>query len=639
MFSAYFSENKQNSFRITVQNANPNDKDRFKEIVFNIFKKVSKEGFDKATLEGIINRIEFSLVEGDTSQKGLMYMYMILQTWFFSDNPFLALEFESSLAKTKEIILNNSINLLVEKYLVNNNHSVLMVLKPEIGLQQNIDLEIQKKLSEYKNSLSKQELINLVNETNELKSYQEKKDSPEAISSIPMLSLSDISPEVEWYNLEEKKIGDVPLLFNEDFTNNILYTKLYFDLKVLPQKLIPYAELLSSIIGTLDTKNYSYGELDDELNIHTGGCYTGVSAFLEENSDDKLLPKFIVTAKSTSEKCEKLFELISETFIYTKFSDVKRLKVLLIRFQSRVEADIKQNGVNCAITRLISYYSNSGMFSETINGLEYYNFITDITTNFDSKQQEIIDNLQLTANLLFTKQNLVVGVSCSADNLEQFTNGVKQFITKLPAGTENHHNWKFDLEVKNEGLISSSKVQFVVKGYDFSKLGYSWNGKLAVLKQILSREWLQTQIRVLGGAYGGFCGFTPTGQAYFASYRDPNLTETLTNFDNTPEYLKSFTADELEMTRFIIGTISNIDKPTTPSQRGNVAFSRYFRKVTKEDLKNERAAILSTTQNDIKDMSKMVSDVLSQGAICVYGSEKKILESKDLFKKVYNVTQ
>ncbi|HRW62946.1 MAG TPA: hypothetical protein P5132_05635, partial [Bacteroidales bacterium] len=306
---------------------------------------------------------------------------------------------------------------------------------------------------------------------------------------------------------------------------------------------------------------------------------------------------------------------------------------------ARTENMVKNNGLGLAMTRLSSYYTNQGMYNELTNGLEYYRFITDLTKNFDNKNKEISEKLAQTAALLFNKKNMIAAITCSNDNFNSYKENLKSFVTNLPEGSGEFNDWKFDLSIKNEGLISASKVQYVVKGYDMKQLGYNWDGKMRVLNQVLSRDYLHNKVRVMGGAYGGFSGFSQNGNVYFASYRDPNLKETLENYDGSPEFLKNFEADENEMTRFIIGTIANMDNPTTASQRGSIAVYNYFTKTTIDELKAERNAVLTSTPEDIKAMEKMVQDILSQNAVCVYGGQEKLEENKDLFNSLVNIVE
>jgi Zn-dependent M16 (insulinase) family peptidase len=469
--------------------------------------------------------------------------------------------------------------------------------------------------------------------------YQQSEDTPEALAAIPMLGLADIGKEIEWYAVTEKTVANVPVLHFDEFTNDIIYSNLYFDVRVLPQELIPYASLLSSVLGKLSTENYSYGELDNALNINTGGFYASTTSFLENKTDEKLLPKLMISSKATIDKAGKLFELIDEILNKSNFGDSLRLKELITREQARVDSDIKNNGLNYAMTRLNSYYLNSGMYNELVSGLEYYRFITGLSENFNEKAADIQAKLSETARLLFAKGNLTAGVTCSQKDYPAFSEGMEKFATSLSEDAAMLNDWKFDFEKKNEGLLTASKVQYVVKGYDYKKLGYKYDGKMRVLNQVLSTDWLQNQIRVIGGAYGGFAGFSPSGNVYFGSYRDPNLKETLENYDNTVGYLDKFEADEKTMTRFIIGTVSRLDQPMNVSDKGNLAFQRYFEKTTPEELKAEREAVLSTTPADIKAMSKLVADILGQDAICVYGNDEKIKANAELFGELVKLDE
>ncbi|MEJ2542624.1 MAG: hypothetical protein P8Y99_01010 [Calditrichaceae bacterium] len=396
--------------------------------------------------------------------------------------------------------------------------------------------------------------------------------------------------------------------------------------------------MLSEVLGSLNTENYSYGDLDKALNLHTGGFNTFLNTYLENKNDENLIPKFIVNSKASNDKVDKMFELMAEIVNNSIYSDKDRLKAVLTRHQSRLDANIKQNGFGYARTRLLSYFSNEGMFDEMTGGVEYYWFVTDLVNTFDEKADEIVKSLTETAHMLFNKNNLMTSVTSSKDDIGKFDSNFEKFVNTQPEGSADYKTWNFKLESKNEGLLAASKVQYVIKGYDFKKLGYEWDGKMRVLNQILSSDYLQNQIRVIGGAYGGFCSFGSTGMVYFASYRDPNLKETLKNYDATPEYLTSFEADDTEMVLYIIGTISRIDRPLTPSQKGNVAVQNYFQKTTREDQQKDREAILATTVEDIKSMKKMVEDILTQDAFCVYGNEEKIQSEKKLFKELVQLT-
>jgi len=637
--NAYVDDLKQNVFQIVIQNANAEDTDKFYSIVTDKLKEIVKNGVDKDAVEGTLNRIEFNLREGDDAQKGLTYNFQAINSWFFADDPFPGLEYERPLAELKKEIKEGYLEEVIQKHFIDNNHVLLLTMQPKPGLEKENDTKISKELEEFKSKLSDADKDALVKETNALIEHQKREDTEEALATIPLLDLKDINRDVEWYDVSENKINSVPVIHHEVFTNSVVYNRLNFDLQVLPVEMIPYASLLSEVMGSMNTENYSYGDLDNALNKHTGGFNTSLTSYLKDLNDKNLIPKFVVSSKAMNSKVDKMFNLIDEIVNKTKFANKDRLKAVLTRHQSRLDSRVKRDGLGYARTRMQSYYSNQGMFNELRNGLDYYWFVTDLVDNYDSKADEIINNLSEIASLLFTQENLIVGTTCSKDDFDNYLKQTEGFINSLPNKKSEIKKWIFNPEAKNEGLLSASKVQYVVKGYDYKKLGYEWSGKMRVLNQILSREFIVKQVRVIGGAYGGWTVFSPTGYVYWGSYRDPNLSKTLENYDASPDFLENFTADEKAMTRFIIGTVARLDRPLTPSAQGALAFRRYLQGTTKSYVQEERDAVLSTTVEDVKQYKKMVSELLDKDIYCVYGNEEKLKSEEKLFKKLVKLSK
>ena len=187
------------------------------------------------------------------------------------------------------------------------------------------------------------------------------------------------------------------------------------------------------------------------------------------------------------------------------------------------------------------------------------------------------------------------------------------------------------LEKKNEGFKTSSKVQYVARTGNFIDAGLSYTGALQILKVILSYDYLWQNIRVKGGAYGCMSGFSKLGEGYFMSYRDPNLEKTNQVYEGIPAYLKEFDVSERDMTKYIIGTISNIDQPMTPAARGDRSMTLYMNKVSPEMIYEERNQILDAKAEDIRALAEIVEAVLKDNYFCVVGNEEKIEEQKELF--------
>jgi Zn-dependent M16 (insulinase) family peptidase len=625
---------QQNMFSIVVQNANAAEKDSFRNVIIETLKKVVKEKIDREALQGSINRMEFRLREGDDAQKGIAYMSRSMTSWLFTNDPFPALEYEKQLTLLKTSLTSSYLEDIIQKELIDNPYGLVVTLEPKPGMEkENVEKTIAG-LAAYKQKLAANDLDTIVKTTQDLVAYQKKEDKPEALASIPVLKISDINHDATWYDVKSQKVDGVTQLYHNEFTNNIIYMNYWFDLRVIPQDMIPYAAVLTELLGKMDAGSYSYEKLDKALNINTGGFNTSLAAFLPDYDDNKLMPEFRIQMKTTSEKLDTSLRLLAEILTKTKLDNKERLGELLHRHQSQVESNVTQNGYGVALNRLESYYSQRGVFNDMIRGASYYWFLTDLVKQYTADPASVISRLTLVRDALFTKNNLMAGTTSSEDDFRIYSKNLPLLSSELPDKPVSFNTWQLKPVAKNEGIETASKVQYVLQGYDFRKLGIPWDGKWNVLSQVMSTDWLQTRIRVVGGAYGGFSGISKSGTFYLASYRDPNLKETLDNYQGTIDYLAKFKADSLTMTRYIIGTIANLDYLMTPSEKGDLAFRRYMENTSKEAIQKDRDEVLSTTPEDISKMSAVVAKVLGQQVFCVYGNEDKLKANKNLFKNL-----
>ncbi len=628
---------KQNVVQITVQNANPGDRDKFMELFRKTLQDVISKGFDKDEVKGLLNRLEFQMREGNDAQKGLRYMGEVANGWIFADDPFRELEYEKTLAGLKQALSTQYLEKIARKYLLENPHSLLFTMEPKAGLDKERHAKTTEKLRQYKASLSAEEKEKLIKETRELIEYQKREDDPAALATIPLLSLSDVNPTAAYYSAEALELDKQAVLWHKTFTNGIAYLSLHFDLRQLPQDLIPYASMLCDLSTLFDTEKHTYGEVSKLLNMYTGGFNTKLQTYLENYDDDRLVPKFAVTTKVMPEQLDNMFGLTQEILLQSKFTDKERLKTLLTRLQSQLDANAKRDGIGIAMGRIQSYFSKQGLFREITGGLDYYWFVTDLSRNFEQKAGEISSKLRQVSEMLFTRENCTVSFTGTEAEMNAFRPALQRFTAGFRSAQPMYHGWNLKPEKKNEGIITSSKVQYVVEGYNFRKLGYGWDGKLRVLNQVLSSDWLQNQVRVIGGAYGGFSRISPDGTITFNSYRDPNLKETLDAYKGTVQYLQQLSIDQTELSRYIIGTISGMDRPLTPAQQGEQAVANHFTGRTAMQAQKDRDAVLSTTLTDLRNFSKLVSDVLATQTVCVYGNSEKITASGELFGKMVKI--
>ncbi len=639
VFGSYQNYLLQPSFSIVVKDANEKDENSFLEIVQNTLRELVSKGIDKRLAEAAINHREFKLREADFGSipKGLVYGIQCMDSWLYGEDPTIHLRFESTLEEIRKALTEPLFEQLIEKYLLNNTHCAMVMVKPKPGLAEEKDREVYEMLQAYKAELSELEIDEIINNTRELMNKQAQPDSPQDLESIPMVELSDIEPEAETLPLVEQQVSGVKVLHHPLFTNGIAYLNLWFDSSAVPVELIPYAGLLVSILGKISTENYNYEELAKEINIYTGGIDYSIQALALNGKDGEYVPKLLVRSKALVDKLPKLLELLGEVIKGTVFDDTRRLKEIIQETRSRMEMVINQSGNMMAMNRLSSYFSPAGKYTELNSGISFYHFLSNLERNFEASSQELVDNLKKASQIIFRKNSLTAGITLPEEDYGEFARLFGSFADNMPDREIPAAPFEFKEAAENEGLLTPSKVQYVAKGYSYIRKGYKYSGALQVLRTIANLDYLWNRVRVQGGAYGVSVVFTRSGMMLFASYRDPNLTETLNAYEGLTEYLSNFTADEREMKKYIIGTISRLDTPLTPQMKGERSETNYFSGITQEDIQKERDEILSTTSEDIKALTTLAADVLKNQYICVLGSESKIKQHKDLFKNLVQV--
>ena len=639
VFGSFDGGIKQPVFSVIAKNSDPQKANEFKSVVENTLKELVKNGIDKKLIEGCINAYEFRLREADTGgyPKGLIYYMNAMDSWLYDGDPLMHIKYENQIQNIKKALTTNYFESLIEKYLLNNSHSSLLILKPEKGLSDKEEKQLQEELNTYKSSLREDEIQKIVDETEGLIVRQSTPDSPELLETIPLLSLEDIEKNVEELEIDSENYNDIKILKHNSFTSNIAYLNFLFDAKCIKEDDIQYFSLLGNLLGKVDTKNYNYKELFNEILINTGDLYFRNQIYGNEKDYSSYNPYMEIHSKVMDDKLYKSLELMAEIIQNSLFTDNKRIREIIRELISRLEMILMQAGHQVAVGRVGSYFSPSALYMEKTSGYDYFKFLKDLENNFDEKIEDLKAKLVQLQKTVFNKNNLTIFITGEEKELNELKKNLNIVLNVLSDNKVEECEYKFEETPKNEGLMTPGNVQYVAKGYNFKKLGYEYKGSMLVLKTILGYDYLWNRVRVKGGAYGAMTTIARTGNMAFVSYRDPNLEQTLEAYNEAPKFIEEFDVSDREMTKYIIGTISNLEGPLTPSARGEKALGMYMRGITKEDRQKERNEVLSSTVADIKTYSKVINDVMKQDFIAVVGNEKKIKENSNLFKDTINV--
>ena len=636
VFGGYNSGILQPFFSVVAKNADSSQKEAFLSLVDETLRRIADEGIDRKSLLAGLNYYEFKYREADYGSfpKGLMYGLQCFDSWLYDESdPFMHLAYADTFGWLKQEMENGYFENLIRERLLDNPHSAVIVLCPEKGLSEKREAALAERLAEKKAAMSGDERRELVRATRELKAYQEEPTDPEILKKIPMLSRKDIRRTIQPLNWTESQDCGVTVLHHDLFTAGIGYLRLLFDVEAVADEDLPVLALLSSVLGYMDTERYGYRELFNEIHIETGGISTGIASYVDARSR-KFRSMFEFTAKTFYDKLDFCFAIIEEMIRRTRFDDEKRLREIVAEAKSRSQMRLLSAGHQAAVLRASSYLSESACFGEQTGGIAYYKFIEELDAHFDERKGDVIARLKKVASQIFTPDRLLVSYTADGDGFEKLHQPLSSFVNALYPKGQPVAGRKLPLKKKNEGFLSSSGVQYVAQCGNFRDAGFDYTGALRILKLILSYDYLWIQLRVKGGAYGCMSGFSKNGDSYFVSYRDPHLKKTLSIYQGIPDYLRAFEADEREMTKYVIGTISEMDTPLTPFARGNRSLAAWLCHTTEEMLQEERDQIVTAKAEDIRALAPLIESILKDGSVCVLGNAQKCREDASVFQEL-----
>lgn len=632
VFSSFDNGVQQTTFSIIARGADAADKDKFIKTINDTFAKLA-EGVDRDAVKAAITKAEFRHKEANFGRypKGLMYGLDAFNSWLYDDSAALMFfEMNDVYAELKEDVDKGYFEQLIRECFIDNTFGTYITLNPKRGLDEEKERQTAEKLAAYKETLSEEELVRLVNETKALKVYQETPSPAEDLAKVPLLEISDIPKEAKKLNNVESEIGGLKVVTHDIFTNGIGYLRFYFNIDDLDDGLIPYMAALTCLFKYVGTKEHTDAELSNEIDSNIGGIEFDLVGYSNARKINKF---FYVSIKALYEKLPYAVRLMEEILFSSKLDDKKKIKELIAEERSGMKNSMSASGHVTAYTRAMSYIDEGARFTDMTGGVAYYEFLCDVADHFDERADEFIGKMKEALSLVLRKGGLTVSYTGHEDVsglLGESFAGVGGRLSDRAAGEIK----PFAPDIRNEGFKTASQVQYVAVAGNFRDKGYEFDSSLKVLKMIFSYGYLWENVRVKGGAYGAMCSFLENGTCYMSSYRDPNLMETYGIFKNAYKYVESFSCSDRDMTKYIIGTMAVIDAPATPLAEGISNMARYFMDETDGKAQADRDRILSTDCEAIRGLAPLIKAITDSGIICAVGGENKIEENKGSFDNI-----
>jgi presequence protease len=619
---------RQPMFSIGLKGIDPANAEKIERLILDTIGTLAAVGIDPLTVEAALNTVEFHLRENNTGAfpRGIAFMLRSLRAWLHGRDPLTPLAFAAPLATVKARVAGGEryFEGLLRRHFVDNTHRTVMTLKPDPAQAEREAQEEQARLKAARARMNEGDIRAVVEETRTLKRMQEEPDSPEALATIPTLTLADLPRENKTTPIEVTSLRDTRVLYHDLFTNGVVYLDIGFDLHTLPAELLAYVPLFGRALIETGVGNDDFVRLSQRIGRSTGGI--GPQRWTSTVPGSPTATAWLnLRGKALPEQTGELLAILQDILARARLDNRERFRQLVLEEKAALESRLVPAGSSYVNRRLRADFHEADWADEQMGGVSYLFFLRKLADAVETDWNGVLAALERIRSTLVDRAAMLCNVTAAAADWVRLKPQLADFLGALPRTAAKTAPWRVADSPRSEGLVMPTQVNYVGKGADLYREGVKPSGAHQVVRRYLGTSWLWDKVRVQGGAYGGQCMFDRhSGGFTFVSYRDPNLLATLDIYDRTADFLKGADLGEAELTRNIIGTIGEVDAYRLPDAKGFASMQRHLIGDTDAARQRMREEILATTAADIRNFGDAMAQLAAKGRVVVLGSEQAI---------------
>lgn len=618
------------------------DAAQIEPLILDTLAQTARDGIDPEMTAAALNTLEFRLREANTGSypRGLMYMLGALSGWLYGSDPVGEIAYEAPLQRLKQAVAADPrfFEELIRRYLLDNPHRTVVQLHPDPGVRGRAEAAERARLDAERATMTPADLQGVQEAMQHLRQLQETPDSPEALATIPSLAMDDLPREIRRIPVQEEQSGAARIFTHDLFTNGIVYLDLGFDLRSLPQHLLPYGELFGRLLLSMGTTAHDFVRISQRIGRDTGGIFRSVHTGTTRSR--RSLAYLFLRGKATAAQGQALLDILHDLLLDVRLDNRERLRQIVLQEKAGLESGLLPGGHMVVYRRLRARFTLADWAGEQISGVSYLFFLRRLLERIESDWPAVLAELREVQRCVVRQSGLIANITGGEDELAAFLPRLQPFIAALPAYDAPEALWQPAAFAQAEGLTLPAQVNYVGKAANLYDYGYSLHGSTQVAVKLLDGSWIWDRIRVQGGAYGGFCAFNSySGVLAFLSYRDPNVLSTLQTYDGAAGFLRRTEWSQTEVNKTVIGVIGQIDGYELPDAKGYTSLLRILNGDTDALRQRLRDEVFRTTVADVRALADWLDEVAAHGSVTALGSEAALRQANQALPQPLHITK
>ncbi len=614
-----------------IHNIKSEDSDAIRELLRATFRQLLETGLDKEDILAYINHLAYRTRDMQEPQ-GLIRCLNALDSWLYGGDPMLYLTYDEVFDALRQMAENGGFEKLLEELFLDETGMCTLHVLPSATLGEDTRAQEAKRLEAAKAAMSQAELEALRTQNEALRIWQQTPDSPEAIATLPVLDLKEISEEPSVMATEVEHFNGATILRHPGDTNGIIHLTAWFALKDMSLEDMSALSFLTSLMGQLPTGNYDAFSLQKAIRTHLGALYFHVDSMARYDVPETCTPCLVARCSVLKENLPKAQELLLEVLTSTDFRQPERIREMLLQ----ADTDSKQRSIGqghrTALTCAMSHYSSENALALATGGYSYTQWLHKAVKEFDAMQESLPALAQRAICDCAAISRLTLSVT------EDSRTDLSGLLSQLPEGSSAAPAVTYASPLpKKLGIRIPAQVSFAGMAYNLRLCGECYDGTLRLLSNILSLSYLWGSIRVQGGAYGAGMQCGKSGRLGCYSFRDPSPARSLGVYRSLSQAAQDFTGSGEALSKFIISTVAETEPLLSPAQAASAADQRWISGITYEDLVAERRQLLNATPADLLRWCSALEAMAADAALCVVGHSEALKACEDEPLTVYEL--
>lgn len=617
---------------VSLRGARPGAAEKLRAIVEAEARRLAEGGLDRELVRAALSHAEFVMRERNFGYPdGVVLAMSAMAGWLYADDdPAAYLRFEDVFASLREKVEEGYFETLLRELFLDNDHRACAEVVPTESDEAAEEAEAAGE-REAAAELTEDETASIREAVRALREAQEALDAPESLEKLPQLSRADIGEAPAEAMWEVGECGPWCLIRHHLPCRGIAYAYRYFAMDGLAFDELPYATVLACVLGKLDTARHTAAELDTLVQAHLGNLGFAVEVHEDAEDRERIRPMFVMGSSALDEEVPWAARLAEEVLRETDFADTERIRDILGQRRIAMEQAFASAGHSAAMARVASYYLPAGVVREALSGVGFYRFLKELLAHFDERAGELAAKLADLAARLFTDGGCTLSFGGSEEALDAYREASAPFdgmagapVLTVPAPEDKH-----------EAFVVASDVTYTACGWDRRLLGEPYGGTWLLASRILSYDFLWTEVRVKGGAYGAGFQTTRSGSSRFYSYRDPRIDETVERFRTAGDWLAGvFSPTESEIDGYVVSTVASLDAPAKARELLRRQDGLCFSGATLADRARVREEVRAARTEDVRALAPLVDAIAGAGCVCAFGNGEVIRASGEDFNVV-----